>query len=177
VGYEIDPRIVRGLDYYKRTVFEAVADGLGAQNAVLGGGRYDGLVEALGGPAVPGVGFAAGIERLLLALPEGAEESGGIDVFLVSVGAEGWQEAPGLARRLREAGVSVSHAVAERPLGAQMKRADRSGAVFAMFVGGEELRDGKLGLKNLARGEQVSVGEGEALERILREVGKRRRTG
>jgi len=157
IPYVIDARLVRGLDYYEQTVFEVVAPGLGAQNALLGGGRYDGLVEELGGPAVPGFGFAAGMERLVLAMGEAARPSDETDVLIVGLGDAGFRHAVGLAQSLRARGVSVVMPTIERPLAAQLKRAERLGARFALFVGDGEIASGRFGLKNLATGEQVDV--------------------
>ena len=157
IPYVVDERLVRGLDYYESTVFEVVSGSLGAQNALLGGGRYDGLVEALGGPALPGFGFAAGMERLVLAMP--ARDAGpSTDVLLVALGEAGFRASIGIARRLRAEGLRVALPVCERPLGAQMKRAERLGARFALFVGEAEIARGRFGLKNLATGEQTETG-------------------
>jgi histidyl-tRNA synthetase len=167
VAYRIEPHIVRGLDYYERTVFEVLSSRLGAQNAVMGGGRYDGLVEELGGPALPGFGFAIGMERLLT-LAAGGElaEGDGVDVAVVSLGDVGWQASLGIAARLRRAGVGCLVPLAERPMGAQLRRADRAGARFALFVGKDELAGGRLGLKNLATGEQVEIDERDVPSRV-----------
>jgi histidyl-tRNA synthetase len=154
IPFQVDPRMVRGLDYYQRTVFEVTASGLGAQNAVLGGGRYDGLVEELGGPAVPGFGFALGIERLLLLLPDDAPGGATVDLAVVALGPEGFAAAVPLTRTLREQGLAVVMPLASRPLSAQMKRAERQGARFALFVGKDEVAAGRFGLKDLSTGEQ-----------------------
>jgi histidyl-tRNA synthetase len=160
ISYEVEPRLVRGLDYYHRTVFEVVSSGLGAQNAILGGGRYDGLVQELGGPAVPAFGFALGIERLLLLLPNKlATAEGRPDIALIALGPEGWDACVDMARRFRTAGFAVSMPLAERPMGAQLKRADRAGARYVLFVGKDEIASGRFGLKELATGEQVTVDE------------------
>jgi histidyl-tRNA synthetase len=159
VPYVVDPRLVRGLDYYRRTVFEVVSTGLGAQNAILGGGRYDGLVEELGGPAVPGFGFAAGMERLAMLASRGGEGASATDILLVALGPEGFAAAVGLARRLRARGLSIVSPLAPRPLSAQLKRAERLRARFALFVGEGELGRGRFGLKDLATGEQIDVDE------------------
>jgi histidyl-tRNA synthetase len=159
IDYVVDPRLVRGLDYYQRTVFEVVAKGLGAQNALLGGGRYDGLVEELGGPAIPGFGFAAGMERLVLVMGKSAGQAASSDVLLVALGEIGFRASIGLARMLRARGLRVAMPLTERPLGAQMKRAERLGARFALFVGEAELARKRFGLKNLRSGEQIEVDE------------------
>ncbi len=159
LAYTVDGRIVRGLDYYQRTVFEVVSPELGAQNSVLGGGRYDGLVEELGGPGMPGFGFAAGMERLLMLLPPDRGTPVGPDVALVSIGSEARRASVGLARRLREQGLKVTSPLSERPLQAQLRRADKLGARFALILGEEELRTGRLQLKDLKTGRQTAVGE------------------
>ena len=163
IPFEVDARMVRGLDYYQRTVFEVTAQGLGAQNAVLGGGRYDGLVEELGGPAVPGFGFALGLERLLLLLPADRGAAPRLDVAVVALGPEGFAAAVDLTRRLREGGVSALMPLSERPLSAQLKRAERHRARFALFVGKDEVASSRYGLKDLETGEQRGVTLDEAL--------------
>ena len=153
-AYEISPRLVRGLDYYTRTTFEFVADALDtAQNAVGGGGRYDGLVEELGGPPTPGIGFALGVDRILLACDaEGA--SGGasppVQVFVVDVA--GGQNAAVLCDRLRQAGLGVDRAFGGRSMKAQMKRADRSGASVAVIVGPDEQAAGTATVRDMRPG-------------------------
>jgi histidyl-tRNA synthetase len=166
IPFALDARMVRGLDYYQRTVFEVTAEGLGAQNAVLGGGRYDGLVEELGGPAVPGFGFALGIERLLLLLPEDRQAASRLDVAVVALGPEGFAAAVELTRRLREGGVSAIMPLAERPLSAQIKRAERQGARYALFAGKDEVAEGRYGLKDLETGEQRKATLDEVLAAV-----------
>jgi histidyl-tRNA synthetase len=166
IAYRVDPHIVRGLDYYVRTVFEVTSPGLGAQNAILGGGRYDGLVESLGGPAMPGFGFAVGMERLLSLMPAEARERQGIDLAIVSLGPEGWGASHEMARRLRARGVGCLLPVAERPLGAQLKRAGKAGARYALFVGKDELAAGRFGFKDLASGTQIDVTEDDVPAKV-----------
>ena len=161
----LDARLVRGLDYYRRTVFEVVSSSLGAQNAILGGGRYDGLVAELGGPSIPGFGFAMGMERLVSLMPAAAT-SAGVDVQLIAVGAEGWEAAVGIAAALRRAGVSVVMPTVERPMGAQFKRAERLGARFALYVGEADVRAGRYPLKDLRSQEQVAVALDEVAARV-----------
>jgi len=157
---QIEPTLVRGLDYYTRTAFEFVSEVLSqAQATLFGGGRYDGLAEALGGPRVPGVGFGMGLERVLLALgDEGIDppEEPRLDVFVVGLG-RGRAVAAELVRSLRAAGVGAAAAFAERPLKAQLKMADRAGAAFAAIVGDDEAADGTVTLRRLADGEQARV--------------------
>ena len=166
IAYRIDPRMVRGLDYYQRTVFEVLSTGLGSQNAILGGGRYDGLVRDLGGPEVPGFGFAIGTERLVSLMPADRRVAGGTDLVLVCLGREGLEGSVAIARRLRSAGLNVAMPVAVRPMGAQMKRAGRTGARYALFVGEKELQESRFGLKDLATGQQETVDEHELLARL-----------
>ena len=163
IPYRVDSRMVRGLDYYERTVFEVTSNALGAQNAILGGGRYDGLVQDLGGPEVPGFGFAIGMERLVSLLPESVVNPGKPALILICLGEEGLVGAVNLARRLRDSGVAVRMPLVVRPMGAQMKRASKSGAGHALFVGETELAEGRFGLKNLETGEQVTVDETELI--------------
>jgi histidyl-tRNA synthetase len=167
IPYVVDSRLVRGLDYYQRTVFEIVSTGLGAQNALLGGGRYDGLVEELGGPPVPGFGFAAGMERLVLVMRKDAHAGATSDLLLVGLGEAGFRASVGLARGLRKRGLRVAMPLIERPMGAQLKRAERVGARFALFVGDSELQRGRFGLKNLVSGEQIDVDEA-GIEAVVR---------
>jgi histidyl-tRNA synthetase len=171
VDFRIDPRLVRGLDYYTRTTFELKAEGLGAQDTVVGGGRYDGLIHELGGRATPGFGWAMGLERLLLVVPEEAvRPRAGVDLFVVSLGEEGRREGRRLVGELRRAGLRVLYDTRGRALGGQMKRAGRSGARWAVFLGEEELAGGAARLKDLSSGEQesVSLSDLEALVRRLR---------
>ncbi|MDQ4065756.1 MAG: histidine--tRNA ligase [Actinomycetota bacterium] len=157
VDYEVTPRLVRGLDYYTRTAFEFVAAGLGAQNAVGGGGRYDGLSESLGGPPLPGIGFALGVDRILLARPDGADRGRTLDVYVVAVGEGGERDAFKLVTRLRGAGFAVDADLAARSMKGQMKQADRSGARWAAILGERERVAGTVILKDLASAEQKEV--------------------
>lgn len=166
VVYRIEPHIVRGLDYYQRTVFEITSTELGAQNAIMGGGRYDGLVEELGGPPLPGFGFAIGMERLISLLPAERRPEDGTDLAVVSLGREGWEASTRMARRLRAAGVACVLPLVERPMGAQLRRADKMGARFALFVGKDELAAGRFGLKNLSTGEQIEVSESDIVSHV-----------
>ncbi len=166
VPYVEDAKLVRGLDYYRRTVFEITAGGLGAQNAVLGGGRYDGLVRELGGQDVPGFGFAMGMERAAMLIPDGKLPDAAVDVSLIALGPQGLEAAIGLARRLRAAGISVQMPTTERPMGAQLKRADRAAARYALFIGKDELASGRFGLKDLASGHQDEIEEAGLVARL-----------
>ena len=166
----IIPTLVRGLDFYTRTAFEFVSPGLSPQQATLfGGGRYDGLAEVLGGPHVPGVGFGLGLERVLLALEqEGIEPQAepGLSVFVVGVGDAGRARARELVRELRAAGVAADASFEDRPLKAQLKQADRTGAAFAAIVGERELGAGVVTLRRLADGSQDEVAIDALAERL-----------
>ena len=159
VPFVLDPRLVRGLDYYTRTTFEAVAtEGLGAQSTVAGGGRYDGLVRMLGGGDVPGVGFAAGVERIaLLCAAAGREAASKPEVFLVPVSEAEEARADLLTRDLRAAGVSAEVSFRRSSVGNQMKRADALGARFALVLGEVEVQTGRAKLKELKTGAQHEV--------------------
>ena len=155
--YRVSHRLVRGLDYYTRTTFEILGDGLGAQNALLGGGRYDHLVKLLGGPERPGIGFAAGLERLVLALPEDAGAPHVADVFVVAIGHTSWSAARLLARDLRRAGVTVLIDYEGRSSKSQMKRANRSRARRMLILGEDEIAGDYLTVKDLETGQQQSI--------------------
>ena len=167
--YELDPRLVRGLDYYTKTAFEIKYDNLGAQSAVCGGGRYDGLVEEIGGPATPAVGFAVGLERVLLVLEEqgllpDSEEK--LDVYMVSLGESAKQTAFALTDELRQAGLVVEADLAGRSMKAQMKSADKSGAHFAILIGEDEVASETVQFRDLKAGTQEPVARKDILARI-----------
>ena len=153
VAYVENPRMVRGLDYYCRTAFEIVADNLGAQNAVGGGGRYDGLVADLGGPSVPGVGFALGVERLVMSL-RAADAAPVPDVVLAPLGATAERRAFHIARRLRRDGLRTEIEPGRKSLKSHMKRADRLGAGFVLIVGEDEIARSIGILRNMRTKEQ-----------------------
>lgn len=156
IPYAINPRIVRGLDYYTRTVFEFISDEIGAQGTVCGGGRYDGLVEEVGGPSVPSLGFALGLERLLLLMTaQGIElpNPAACALYIASVGEKAYLEAAALTHKLRSAGVSAQFDVVGRSVKAQMKYADKIGAVYSMVLGDDDLAKGEVGLKKMDTGE------------------------
>ncbi|KOT35069.1 histidyl-tRNA synthetase [Streptomyces rimosus subsp. rimosus] len=174
VAYEDDPKLVRGLDYYTRTTFEFVHDGLGSQSAVGGGGRYDGLSEMIGGPALPSVGWALGVDRTVLALEaEGVELElpASTAVFAVPLGEEARRTLFGTVTELRRAGVATDFAYGGKGLKNAMKSANRSGARFAVVAGERDLAEGVVQLKDLESGEQTPV----ALDAVVEEV--RRRLG
>jgi histidyl-tRNA synthetase len=173
VRHEVDPHLVRGLDYYVRTTFEIEGASLGAQNALLGGGRYDGLVEELGGPRVPGFGFACGLDRIVLSLAPGRGNAGdGVDLFLAVSGAEAFEKALVLAQALRRRGLAVERdSDPGKSLKAQTRRADALGARFVLYLGEQELRRNVYTLKRLASGEQ-SERSAEDLDRLVAEVAR-----
>jgi histidyl-tRNA synthetase len=172
IAYEVNPRMVRGLDYYTRTAFEVIAEGLGAQNTVAAGGRYDYLVQALGGPDIPGIGFAIGMERLLLIVPE--EPRGGTaSVFIAALGNEPQQEAFCLSYQLNRAGVRAMMDYEGRSLKAQMRRADKFGARYVLILGEDELRAGKAILRDMADGRQEEVPLPSIFAQLIKQVSEK----
>ncbi len=160
IDYTVDPRIVRGLDYYTKTVFEFVTDCIGAQGTVCGGGRYDGLIEQLGGPATPALGFGMGLERLLLVLEKQGvtlAEPTGVDLFLIPMGDAASDKALQLVAALRREGLSSQMDVMGRSMRKQMKYADKLGARFTAVIGDTELAEGKVAVKNMATGEKIDL--------------------
>jgi histidyl-tRNA synthetase len=156
VPYTVNARMVRGLDYYCRTAFEIVAEGLGAQNAIGGGGRYDGLVATLDGPSVAGIGFALGVERLVLSLA-GAEIAVGFDLFVAPLGERAEARAFRLARELRRRGLRLEVEPGRKSLKSHLRRADKLGAAFALIVGDDELTRGTAVLRNLRSQSQAET--------------------
>lgn len=160
IAYRVNDRIVRGLDYYTRTVFEFTTTDLGSQATVCGGGRYDGLVAQMGGPATPALGFGMGLERLLLLMEaQGISfpAARGCDLYIGSIGGAARQKAFALAGALRESGVAAAFDEMGRGVKAQMKYADKIGARFSMVLGDNELSEGKADIKNMQTGEKTSV--------------------
>ena len=160
IEYIVNPRIVRGLDYYTRTVFEFVSTDIGAQGTVCGGGRYDGLVEELGGPHTPSLGFALGTGRLLMLMQaQGIEipKPNGCDIYIAPMGENASYEAAAITADLRANGVSAQTDVVGRSLKAQMKYADKIGAKYTMVIGDNEIENGKANLKNMDNGEITEV--------------------
>lgn len=171
--YEINPRLVRGLDYYNLTVFEWVTDRLGAQGTVCAGGRYDGLVEQLGGKSTPACGFAMGVERLVTLIREsgGDPEPDAVDVYLVYQGEAASRLAPRVAEGLRDQGVDVLFNCGGGSFKSQMKKADASGAAFAVIIGDDEANAGEVTLKPLrAEGEQRNEQKRVSIDRIADEI-------
>jgi len=172
VPFTLAPRLVRGLDYYTRTTFELAATALeSAQNAVGGGGRYDGLTEALGGPPTPGIGFGLGIERLLLACDaEGVfpAPAAAVEVFVIETA--GGTDALLLTADLRAAGVTCDRAFDARSMKAQFKLADRSGAHLALVVGEREAAEGTVTVKDLVSGDQGTVGRADVVAHVRKRL-------
>jgi histidyl-tRNA synthetase len=170
VIYRENWRLVRGLDYYMRTTFEITAQGLGSQNAVCGGGRYDGLVELLGGPPTKGIGFAIGEDRLILSLQEGgkAPAAQDPDVFIAWMGQNAYATAIRAAKMLRNAGFRVELPATELKFGKALERASKLGSRFALILGDNEVQSGEWTLKNLATSEQQKLSEQALLEYLRR---------
>jgi histidyl-tRNA synthetase len=166
VKYQENWRLVRGLDYYMRTAFEITARGLGSQNAVCGGGRYDGLVELLGGPPTKGIGFAIGEDRLILSLQEAgqAQTAKGPDVFIAWMGESTYETAVHAAQKLRAAGISVELPPTELKFGKALERASKMNAKHALILGENEIKEGQWTLKTLSDGTQQKLSESELLK-------------
>jgi histidyl-tRNA synthetase len=166
VIYEENWRLVRGLDYYMRTTFEITAKGLGSQNAVCGGGRYDGLVELLGGPPTKGIGFAIGEDRLILSLQESGKGTApqGHDVYIAWMGERAYATALRAAKDLRNAGFSVELPPTELKFGKALGRADKLGSRYALILGDNEVSEGSWTLKTLADGAQQKFTEPQLLD-------------
>ena len=174
VAYEINPRMVRGLDYYTKTCFEFVHDGLGAQSGIGGGGRYDGLMAQLGGQDLSGIGYGLGVDRALLALEaegitlDGVESR--VDVFGVALGTAAKRTMTTLINDLRKAGISADMSFGDRGLKGAMKGADRAGARFALVLGEQELENSTVALKDLAAHEQHDVKVSDLVSVLAREI-------
>jgi histidyl-tRNA synthetase len=170
IDHVVMPTMVRGLDYYTRTAFEFVSlametAGVAQQSTLFGGGRYDGLAETMGGPATPGVGFGMGLERVLLAMEQegvAPPEEQGLGVYVVALGAAARERAAALVRDLRAAGIPADSAFGDRPMKAQLKMADRSGAPLVAILGERELADGTVTIRRLADGDQRTVPQDQA---------------
>ncbi len=167
IPFNINPRLVRGLDYYTHTAFEIQSSDLGAQATVCGGGRYDGLVAQLGGPDTPAIGFGMGLERLIILLEQMKRYSTApeLDVYLISKGEKAEFQSAQLATQLRKHGYSVEVDLSGSAFGKQFKRADRSGAVIGLILGDAEAEAGKVQLKWLASGEQDELSQSELIDK------------
>ena len=163
INYKINKRLVRGLDYYNRTVFEITITNLGSQNAVYGGGRYDPLVEMIGGPATPAVGWAMGMERLMALMPK--PEFPKLDIFVVS---NNTKEALKLVEELRKTGLSVDFDMANRKFGKQLEKSSKVEAKYAVILGEDEINTGELTIKNLQTGEQERLTRTTAVKKLVK---------
>ena len=173
VEFELDARLVRGLDYYTKTAFEIKYPPLGAQSAVAGGGRYDGLIEEIGGNPTPAVGFATGLERVLLALEKQnllPEMDTQTDAFVVALGEEAQGAAFKLLTKLRQAGLKAGMDYAGRSMKAQMKQANKANARFALIIGEDEVKEACVQLKDMAKSEQEKVSFDNIIEKLCAEV-------
>lgn len=168
ISYELNHRLVRGLDYYTHTAFEIISDDLGAQATVCGGGRYDGLVQELGGLETPAVGWAIGLERLIILLQQlDATQTTAIDFYVVSRGTAAEHQALKIAQKLRQSGFSVELDLSGSAFGKQFKRADRSGAAVCLILGDEEAANGTVQVKWLKTGQQEAIGQTELFSQSL----------
>ncbi len=168
IVYEVRPRMVRGLDYYMRTTFEVVHGALGAQNSVLGGGRYDGLAESLGSKVhSPGIGFSIGEDRLVMAV-EDAQKPVPLDLFIAPLGEAALRHAAVMARKVRRAGISVE--LVEARLKRAMELANKLGARFTLIVGENEMTAGRYALKDMSTGEQQELTLDEIIARLTAAV-------
>lgn len=175
VDFHLNPRLVRGLDYYVQTAFEIVAQGIGAQSSIGGGGRYDGLVEQVGGPAMPGIGFALGLERILLAMEQqglSLAEEDRVDVYLAILGEKAKIPGAVLAQKLRQAGLAVERDYQGRSLKAQLKSADRLGVKYTLILGEDEIKNDQVVLRNMQDGSQVVLSLAEAAGYLQQEISK-----
>ncbi|WP_129597589.1 histidine--tRNA ligase [Anaerophilus nitritogenes] len=169
LDYVIDPSIVRGLDYYRKTAFEIISHNIGAQGTVCGGGRYDGLVEELGGPHTPGIGFGMGIERLLLTLENNEiaiPSPKGLDIFIVSIGENAEKEAIKILQNLRREGISADKDYLSRSIKAQFKYANKCNASYTIVLGDDELNQDMVSLKNMNTSEQTTIKLSNLLEEL-----------
>lgn len=169
VGFKHDPRLVRGLDYYTKTAFEIKYPPLGAQSAVAGGGRYDGLIEEMGGTHTPAVGFATGLERLLLALENQnllPDKNRSVDAYVVALGEKAQAEAFKLVMDLRDAGLSAAIDYAGRSMKAQMKQANKLNAKYAVILGDDEIAEGAALIRSMADSSQEKVAFDAVIEKI-----------
>jgi histidyl-tRNA synthetase len=169
IPYEVDERLVRGLDYYTMTVFEAKSGALGAQDTVGAGGRYNGLVSELGGPDLPGIGFGSGVERILLAAAS-HEVAAPLGVFFVTLDPEARLMAVSLANALRAEGVSCDLDYAQRSAKGQFRQADRSGAAYAAILGEDEIKHSTCTVRDMNTGEEHTVSVADGAKELLRAV-------
>lgn len=173
ISFAINARMVRGLDYYTKTAFEVKTNVLGAQNAVAGGGRYNGLVNFLGGPEVPGIGFAVGFERLVSCLPEEGKNKFKTDLFIAALGAQAQKIAFSLTNELRRAGICAEMDYADKSLKSQLKRADKLNSSFALIFGDKEIEEKQALLRNMQTKDQQTIPLNGMLESIIKIIKER----
>ena len=173
ISFAINPRMVRGLDYYTKTAFEVKTSALGAQNAIAGGGRYNSLVSDLGGTEVPGIGFAVGFERLIACLPEDGKNKFKTDLFIATLGEQAQKLAFGLTNELRRAGISAEMDYADKSLKSQLKRADKLNSSFALIMGDKEIDEKQVLLRNMQTKDQQTIPLDYLLESIIKIIKER----
>jgi histidyl-tRNA synthetase len=171
IPYRVNTRMVRGLDYYVRTTFEMITDQLGSQNAVAAGGRYDGLVESLGGPALPGIGFAIGLERLVLMKGEAKVQPAVPQLFIAALGDAAVDHAFVLMGRLQAQGIRAEMDFQGKSLKAQMRRADKLQAAYTLILGGDEIASGQAQLKDMSDGSQTVVALTDLAQALTEKLG------
>ncbi|WP_202711192.1 histidine--tRNA ligase [Sporosalibacterium faouarense] len=175
IEFTVDPKIVRGLDYYTKTAFEFVSSGIGAQDTVCGGGRYDGLIESIGGPSTPGIGFGMGIERLMLYLETNNIEipnSDEVDVFIVTIGERAEKEAFKILYNLRNNGVSADKDYLGRSMKAQFKYSNKINSTYTIVIGDEEIEKDVVTLKNMKTGDQNEIKLSNLINTIKEKLGR-----
>jgi histidyl-tRNA synthetase len=168
INFVRDKRLVRGLDYYTKTTFEVLLPGLGAQNSVAGGGRYDGLVDELGGKPSKAIGFALGLDRLVLAAPDTSAEPSGVKVFIVSMSDSAFDYSYARVQSaLRNSGISSEVDYQRRTVKAALRQADKKKVEWVIIVGDDEVKDGKVTLKNMRNGEQQLLSLEQAMQKLV----------
>ncbi len=170
IAFEVNPRLVRGLDYYTRTTFELVMSHAGAQNTVAAGGRYDGLVQEIGGPATPGIGFALGVERTISLMNADNLPVLRPSLFIAALGSEAVEAVLPLIHALKSSGIRVETDYTGSSLKSQMKKADKSGAAYTLIIGEQELRGGKAALRNMLTKEQSELALSNLQDEIMRSL-------
>ena len=173
IPFNINTRMVRGLDYYTKTAFEVKSNALGAQNAVAGGGRYNGLVSSLGGPEVAGIGFGIGFERLINCLPKELTNKFKNDLFIAALGAQAQKLAFGLTNELRRTGISAEMDYADKSLKSQLKRADKLNSSFTLIFGDKEIEEKQVLLRNMSTKDQQNIPLDSLLKSIINIIKER----
>ena len=168
IAFAINPRMVRGLDYYTKTAFEVKTNALGAQNAIAGGGRYNGLVSSLGGPEVAGIGFGVGLERLISCLPDHAQDAFKTDLFIAALGTQAQKIAFELTNRIRTAGLSAETDYSGKSLKSQLKKADKLNSSFALILGDKEMEEKQVIMRNMRNKEQQNIPLDGLMESVIK---------